>query len=102
MDWFLQQAIERAPLQMSSSSEEQTGSSGATEDGLSESDNMEVRGSRFSKSADERQKMLKQRKEELIQQARRSVHCWLEFSAKCYSGALMVIRNDLVLIVFFH
>ena len=39
---------------------------------------MEVRGGRFSKSADERQKMLMQRKEELLQQARRLVHCCFE------------------------
>uniref|UniRef100_A0A8D3DYC5 E3 ubiquitin-protein ligase AMFR n=1 Tax=Scophthalmus maximus TaxID=52904 RepID=A0A8D3DYC5_SCOMX len=48
-----------------------TRSSGATEQGVGEPDNMEVRGGRFSKSAEERQKMLKQRKEELLQQARR-------------------------------
>uniref|UniRef100_A0A8D3A0S3 E3 ubiquitin-protein ligase AMFR n=1 Tax=Scophthalmus maximus TaxID=52904 RepID=A0A8D3A0S3_SCOMX len=52
-------------------SDENAGSSGATEQGVGEPDNMEVRGGRFSKSAEERQKMLKQRKEELLQQARR-------------------------------
>uniref|UniRef100_A0A8C8FIV1 E3 ubiquitin-protein ligase AMFR n=1 Tax=Oncorhynchus tshawytscha TaxID=74940 RepID=A0A8C8FIV1_ONCTS len=36
-----------------------------------ELNNLEVRGSRFSKSAEERQKMLLQRKDELLQQARR-------------------------------
>ncbi|XP_039209757.1 E3 ubiquitin-protein ligase AMFR isoform X2 [Crotalus tigris] len=36
-----------------------------------ETEDFEVRGSRFSKSADERQRMLLQRKEELLQQARR-------------------------------
>uniref|UniRef100_A0A7N6B2J0 E3 ubiquitin-protein ligase AMFR n=1 Tax=Anabas testudineus TaxID=64144 RepID=A0A7N6B2J0_ANATE len=54
-----------------SASDEQAGPSGAAEQGISESDNMEVRGGRFSKSAEERQKMLKQRKEEMLQQARR-------------------------------
>lgn len=77
---FLPQAIERSSLQGSSGPDEQAGPSGAAEEGLSEPDNMEVRGGRFSKSAEERQKMLKQRKEEMIQQARRLVHCWLEFS----------------------
>lgn len=75
MDGFLPQAIERGPLQVSAAPEEPEGSSGATEEGVSEPDNMEVRGGRFSKSADERQKMLKQRKEEMVQQARRLVHC---------------------------
>ncbi|XP_029283224.1 LOW QUALITY PROTEIN: E3 ubiquitin-protein ligase AMFR-like [Cottoperca gobio] len=68
---FPTQAIERAPSQLNSAPDEQEGSSGAAEQGLSEADNMEVRGGRFSKSAEERQKMLKQRKEEMIQQARR-------------------------------
>uniref|UniRef100_A0A8D0B1L6 E3 ubiquitin-protein ligase AMFR n=1 Tax=Salvator merianae TaxID=96440 RepID=A0A8D0B1L6_SALMN len=36
-----------------------------------ETEDFEVRGSRFSKSADERQRMLVQRKEDLLQQARR-------------------------------
>lgn len=72
---FLRQAIERAPSQVSTESDEQDpGSSGAAEQNLNESDNMEVRGGRFSKSAEERQKMLKQRKEEMLQQARRLVH----------------------------
>lgn len=77
---FLPQAIERGPTQVSPAPDEQEGPSGAAEQGLSESDNMEVRGGRFSKSAEERQKMLKQRKEEMLQQARRSVHYWLEIS----------------------
>uniref|UniRef100_A0A665SYW8 E3 ubiquitin-protein ligase AMFR n=1 Tax=Echeneis naucrates TaxID=173247 RepID=A0A665SYW8_ECHNA len=64
-------AIERAPLQVNSAPDEQAGPSGAAEQGLSEQDNMEIRGGRFSKSAEERQKMLKQRKEEMLQQARR-------------------------------
>lgn len=68
---FPTQAIERAPTQVSSAPDELDGPSGAAEQGLSESDSMEVRGGRFSKSAEERQKMLKQRKEELLQQARR-------------------------------
>ncbi|XP_022064738.1 E3 ubiquitin-protein ligase AMFR [Acanthochromis polyacanthus] len=68
---FPTQAIERAPLQVSPAPDEQPGPSGAAEQGVSESDNMEVRGGRFSKSAEERQKMLKLRKEELLQQARR-------------------------------
>lgn len=66
---FPTQAIERAPLQVNPAPDEQPGSSGAAEQG--ESDNLEVRGGRFSKSAEERQKMLKQRKEEMLQQARR-------------------------------
>lgn len=66
------QALERGPAQTSASPDEEAGPSGASEQG--EADNMEVRGGRFSKSAEERQKMLKQRKEELLQQARRFVH----------------------------
>ncbi|XP_041840105.1 E3 ubiquitin-protein ligase AMFR-like [Melanotaenia boesemani] len=68
---FPTQAIERAPIQVSPAPDEQAGPSGTAEQNLSESDNLEVRGGRFSKSAEERQKMLKQRKEELLQQARR-------------------------------
>lgn len=71
--FVLPQAIERAPTPVSSAPDELDGPSGAAEQGLSESDSMEVRGGRFSKSAEERQKMLKQRKEELLQQARRLV-----------------------------
>ncbi|XP_008309104.1 E3 ubiquitin-protein ligase AMFR [Cynoglossus semilaevis] len=66
---FPPQAIERAPIQINTSTDEQAGPSGAADQ--SDPDNMEVRGGRFSKSAEERQKMLKQRKEELLQQARR-------------------------------
>ncbi|XP_060923813.1 E3 ubiquitin-protein ligase AMFR-like isoform X2 [Limanda limanda] len=65
------QAIERSPIQGNNAGEEQAGSNGAAEQGMNEADSMEVRGGRFSKSAEERQKMLMQRKEELVQQARR-------------------------------
>nr|XP_057944897.1 E3 ubiquitin-protein ligase AMFR-like isoform X2 [Doryrhamphus excisus] len=68
---FPAQATERNPLQVNHALEEQAGPSGAAEEGPSETDSMEARGGRFSKSAEERQKMLKQRKEEMIQQARR-------------------------------
>lgn len=71
---YLTQALERGPAQMSPAPDEQAGPSGAAEQGAGEPDNIEVRGGRFSKSAEERQKMLKQRKEELLQQARRFVH----------------------------
>lgn len=78
---FLLQAIERSPLQGGAGPEgEQAGPSGAAEESLGEPDNMEVRGGRFSKSAEERQKMLKQRKEEMLQHARRLVQCQLKFS----------------------
>lgn len=36
-----------------------------------EAEDFEARGSRFSKSADERQRMLVQRKDDLLQQARK-------------------------------
>lgn len=75
-----QQAIEHSPIQMNSAPDDQAGPSGAAEQNISEPDNMEVRGGRFSKSAEERQKMLKLRKEDLLQQARRWVHCLLEVS----------------------
>ncbi|XP_034435788.1 E3 ubiquitin-protein ligase AMFR-like isoform X2 [Hippoglossus hippoglossus] len=65
------QAIERSPIQGNNAGEEQAGSNGAAEQEINEADSMEVRGGRFSKSAEERQKMLMQRKEELLQQARR-------------------------------
>ncbi|MEQ2185797.1 hypothetical protein GOODEAATRI_021904, partial [Goodea atripinnis] len=68
---FPAQAIDRAPIQGNPAADEQPGPSGGAEHNPSESDNMEARGSRFSKSAEERQKMLKLRKEEMLQQARR-------------------------------
>lgn len=83
MSVFLSQAIERAPIQVNPGTDGQPGPSGAAEQGLSDSDNMEVRGGRFSKSAEERQKMLKQRKEELLQQARRLSTMFLWFSKLC-------------------
>uniref|UniRef100_A0A673BTP1 E3 ubiquitin-protein ligase AMFR n=1 Tax=Sphaeramia orbicularis TaxID=375764 RepID=A0A673BTP1_9TELE len=64
------QAIERGPIQVNSATEEQEEASGSAEQ-AAEPDNIEARGGRFSKSAEERQKMLKQRKEEMLQQARR-------------------------------
>ncbi|XP_072236404.1 E3 ubiquitin-protein ligase AMFR-like isoform X1 [Leuresthes tenuis] len=67
---FPTQAIERAAIQVSPATDD-AGPSGTADQNPVESDNMEVRGGRFSKSAEERQKMLKQRKEELLQQARR-------------------------------
>lgn len=69
---YFTQALERGPAQTSASPDEEAGPSGVSEQG--EPDSMEVRGGRFSKSAEERQKMLKLRKEELLQQARRSVY----------------------------
>ncbi|XP_075906662.1 E3 ubiquitin-protein ligase AMFR-like [Nelusetta ayraudi] len=68
---FPAQALERGSAQASASPDEEAGPSGASEQGAGDPDNMEVRGGRFSKSAEERQKMLMQRKEELLQQARR-------------------------------
>uniref|UniRef100_A0A3Q2PGK3 E3 ubiquitin-protein ligase AMFR n=1 Tax=Fundulus heteroclitus TaxID=8078 RepID=A0A3Q2PGK3_FUNHE len=64
-------AIERAPIPGNPDAEELPGPSGTAEQNPSESDNVEARGGRFSKSAEERQKMLKLRKEEMLQQARR-------------------------------
>lgn len=71
--WFLrcQQAIERGPAQLNPAADEQEDAGEAAPQGVSGADNMEARGSRFSKSAEERQSMLKQRKEEMLQQARR-------------------------------
>uniref|UniRef100_A0A673BP66 E3 ubiquitin-protein ligase AMFR n=1 Tax=Sphaeramia orbicularis TaxID=375764 RepID=A0A673BP66_9TELE len=66
----LKLAIERGPIQVNSATEEQEEASGSAEQ-AAEPDNIEARGGRFSKSAEERQKMLKQRKEEMLQQARR-------------------------------
>lgn len=75
---YFSQPLERAPVQVSSAPEEPAGASGSSEPTNAESEDFEVRGSRFSKSADERQRMLLQRKEELLQRARRSAsaHYW--------------------------
>lgn len=67
---FPTQAIERGPpVHVATTPEQQPETSEAAEE--AEPENMEARGGRFSKSAEERQKMLKQRKEEMLQQARR-------------------------------
>lgn len=62
--------MERSPIQVNPSPEEPEGPSSSSEV-TAEAEDFEVRGSRFSKSADERQRMLMQRKEELLQRARR-------------------------------
>uniref|UniRef100_A0A8K9XU79 E3 ubiquitin-protein ligase AMFR n=1 Tax=Oncorhynchus mykiss TaxID=8022 RepID=A0A8K9XU79_ONCMY len=64
-------AAERSPVQVNPGPEEGEGASGVVETAPRELNSLEVRGSRFSKSAEERQKMLLQRKDELLQQARR-------------------------------
>ncbi|XP_070616603.1 E3 ubiquitin-protein ligase AMFR [Erythrolamprus reginae] len=61
---------ERIPLELSSRLED-TVELNEMEAEAAETEGFEVRGSRFSKSADERQRMLVQRKEDLLQQARR-------------------------------
>ncbi|XP_018597715.2 E3 ubiquitin-protein ligase AMFR-like isoform X1 [Scleropages formosus] len=69
---FPTQVNEWAPPQVATpvtSVEELPGASGGAEPVPRE--DVEVRGSRFSKSAEERQRMLVQRKEEMLQQARR-------------------------------
>uniref|UniRef100_A0A8B9LBH1 E3 ubiquitin-protein ligase AMFR n=1 Tax=Astyanax mexicanus TaxID=7994 RepID=A0A8B9LBH1_ASTMX len=63
--------VERTSIQLNSSPDESGGASGGPEVPAAETEDFEVRGSRFSKSADERQRMLLQRKEELLQRARR-------------------------------
>ncbi|XP_054054978.1 E3 ubiquitin-protein ligase AMFR isoform X3 [Rissa tridactyla] len=61
---------ERVPLELNSRLEEMVEFS-EMEAEPSETEDFEARGSRFSKSADERQRMLVQRKEDLLQQARK-------------------------------
>ncbi|KAK1161869.1 E3 ubiquitin-protein ligase AMFR-like isoform X1 [Acipenser oxyrinchus oxyrinchus] len=58
-------------LELSPGTDEAAGASGSSENVPSEPEDFEARGSRFSKSAEERQRMLLQRKEELLQHARR-------------------------------
>ncbi|TRY85918.1 hypothetical protein DNTS_011932 [Danionella cerebrum] len=65
---FPTQPAERSPIQLNSAPEDPSGGSEAA---APEVEDFEVRGSRFSKSADERQRMLLQRKEELLLRARR-------------------------------
>lgn len=63
---------ERVPLDLSPRLEEALDFSEAeAEAEPSEGEDFEARGSRFSKSADERQRMLVQRKDDLLQQARK-------------------------------
>ncbi|KAJ8343337.1 hypothetical protein SKAU_G00306660 [Synaphobranchus kaupii] len=63
---FPLQTTQHTPVQVSPALEEPVDAGGE-----GEPERSEVRGSRFSKSADERQRMLELRKEELVQQARR-------------------------------
>ncbi|KAK7122047.1 hypothetical protein R3I93_022985 [Phoxinus phoxinus] len=69
---FPTQSVERSPIQ--GNTEDPAGASSGSEVAAPEPQDFEVRGSRFSKSADERQRMLMQRKEELLLRARR---CYL-------------------------
>ncbi|ROL55363.1 E3 ubiquitin-protein ligase AMFR [Anabarilius grahami] len=66
---FPTQSVERTPIQGNTAAEESAGAGSSSE--VTALEDFEVRGSRFSKSADERQRMLMQRKEELLQRARR-------------------------------
>uniref|UniRef100_A0A4W3H8S6 E3 ubiquitin-protein ligase AMFR n=1 Tax=Callorhinchus milii TaxID=7868 RepID=A0A4W3H8S6_CALMI len=68
---FPQQQTEHAELDLNPSVEEAFGAEGENLQSDIQTDDFEVRGSRFSKSADERQRMLMQRKDELLHQARR-------------------------------
>lgn len=67
---FLHVQTERVPLDVSPRLEEALDFS-ELEAEPSEGGDFEARGSRFSKSADERQRMLVQRKDDLLQQARK-------------------------------
>lgn len=67
---FLRVQTERVPLDVSPRLEEALDFS-ELEAEPSEGGDFEARGSRFSKSADERQRMLVQRKDDLLQQARK-------------------------------
>ncbi|XP_076863719.1 E3 ubiquitin-protein ligase AMFR [Brachyhypopomus gauderio] len=68
---FPAQAVDRAPAQVNPALEEPAGVGAGTEGPSTHTEDFEVRGSRFSKSAEERQRMLLQRKEEFLQRARR-------------------------------
>ncbi|KAJ8372203.1 hypothetical protein AAFF_G00293780 [Aldrovandia affinis] len=68
---FPTQPSERPSLLAGPGGEEPTGANGGAGAAPGEVEGVEARGSRFSKSAEERQRMLLQRKEELLQQARR-------------------------------
>lgn len=67
---FLRVQTEHMPLDLSPRLEDTLDFSEAEVE-PSEGEDFEARGSRFSKSADERQRMLVQRKDDLLQQARK-------------------------------
>lgn len=69
--FFLCVQTERVPLDLSPRLEEALDSMSEVEAEPGEGEDFEARGSRFSKSADERQRMLVQRKDDLLQQARK-------------------------------
>ncbi|XP_035251783.1 E3 ubiquitin-protein ligase AMFR-like [Anguilla anguilla] len=68
---FPSQSSDQAAVQGSPALEGPVDAGGEGEAPAGEPEPLEVRGGRFSKSADERQRMLEQRKQELLQQARR-------------------------------
>ncbi|XP_028813490.1 E3 ubiquitin-protein ligase AMFR-like [Denticeps clupeoides] len=68
---FPAQGVERSAIQVNASHEDPGDAGVAAEPESVEPEDFEVRGSRFSKSADERERMLMQRKEELLLRARR-------------------------------
>ncbi|MBN3290659.1 AMFR ligase, partial [Polypterus senegalus] len=65
------QNTDRVPLDLSLNSDEATNTEVNNDSAPQPAEDFEARGSRFSKSAEERQRMLLQRKEDLLQQARK-------------------------------
>lgn len=89
---FLCAQTARVPLDLSPRLEEALDFS-EVEAEPSEGEDFEARGSRFSKSADERQRMLVQRKDDLLQQARKYVRPWPSLTQ--VSGHTPVARRPL-------
>uniref|UniRef100_A0A4W3HRE1 E3 ubiquitin-protein ligase AMFR n=1 Tax=Callorhinchus milii TaxID=7868 RepID=A0A4W3HRE1_CALMI len=86
---------EHAELDLNPSVEEAFGAEGENLQSDIQTDDFEVRGSRFSKSADERQRMLMQRKDELLHQARRyvgAIEMWQDHASDG-SASIGTLRN---------
>lgn len=95
--------MERSPIQGNTGPEDPAGASSGSEVAAPEPQDFEVRGSRFSKSADERQRMLMQRKEELLLRARRCASLFpVSYGLHCFAPVCMKLLSCLFAISDIH
>lgn len=80
------QPVDHSASQVNPSPQDVGGASGSSEFVTPEVEDFEVRGSRFSKSAKERQKILLQRKDELLLRAQRYWICLFKVKKKALTS----------------